>query len=140
MVSSQSVNDASGSWIPFFWELKAGELISLPLPCLARGGTSLLVAQMRPSQQDLACRTVSQGRQPPPTYGPHLHIWLEALLPPLLPVSLSVKGQLVGAWLHLAWCQKPRAAAIWVCVAVEKMGCRERTRSHPTPALLDLYP
>lgn len=54
--------------------------------------------------------------------GPHLHVRVEALPAPLLPVALSVEGQLVGARLHLAWQQEPRAAAVRVRVAGERKG------------------
>lgn len=47
----------------------------------------------------------------------HLHVRVEALLPPLLPVALGIEGQLVGAHLHLACRQEPRAAAVVVSVA-----------------------
>lgn len=52
-----------------------------------------------------------------PACGPHLHVRVEAVLPPFLPVTLGVEGQLVGARLHLAWQQEPRAASIGVGVA-----------------------
>ena len=44
---------------------------------------------------------------------PHLHIWVEAFLA-TLPVALRAEGQLVGACLHLAWWQEPRATTIQV--------------------------
>ena len=59
--------------------------------------------------------------------GPHLHVWVEAFLAPLLPVALGVKGQLVGVCLHLAWCQEPQGSrpSGWVFVTGERRGhCR----------------
>ena len=57
--------------------------------------------------------------------GPHAHRWVEALFAPLLPVTLSVKGQLASEHLHLAWCHEPRAAVIQVCASGEGRGqCR----------------
>ena len=57
--------------------------------------------------------------------GPHLHVWVEAFLAPLLPVALSVKGQLASACLHLAWWQELRAVVVQVCAAGEGRGkCR----------------
>lgn len=48
---------------------------------------------------------------------PHFHKRVEALLPPFLPVALSVEEQLVGARLQLARQQEPRTAAVGVSVA-----------------------
>ena len=57
--------------------------------------------------------------------GPHAHVWVEALLAPLLPVARSVKGQLANEHLHLAWWQEPRTAVIQVCATGEGRGqCR----------------
>ena len=62
--------------------------------------------------------------------GPHLHVRIDALLVPLLPVARGIKGQLVSAHLHLAWQQEPRsvgwdAQPIRVSAAGERRGhCR----------------
>ena len=57
--------------------------------------------------------------------GPHAHVWVEPLLAPLLPVALSVKGQLANEHLHLAWWQEPRTAVVQVCATGEGRGrCR----------------
>ena len=58
--------------------------------------------------------------------GPHAHVWVEALLAPLLPVALSVEGQLAGELLDLARWQEPRAAVVQVCATGERSRhCRE---------------
>lgn len=62
---------------------------------------------------------MNQGPTASPTYGTHLNIWIKALLTPLFPVALRVEGQLIGAWLHLAWCQEPRTTTVQVCVTMK---------------------
>ena len=66
--------------------------------------------------------------------GPHAHVWVEALLAPLLPVPLSVKGQLANEHLHLAWWQETRTAVVQVCTTGKGGGGAEG----PPPGLLSL--
>ena len=60
----------------------------------------------------------------PPVW-PSCPCMVEALLAPLLPVALGVKGQLANEHLYLAWWQEPRTAVVQVCATGEGRGrCR----------------